>query len=59
MRLAGLLFMPAGWIIILATLALLPPGPAQGAFVLTGAGLEVVGLVIVARSYAVEQGEQK
>ena len=52
MRLAGLLLMPAGWIIVLAAFVLLPTGPWRVTFVLTGVGLETLGLIIVVRSHA-------
>ena len=51
MKLAGFLLLLAGWLLILATLALLGPVPARMAFVLAGVGIEVVGLVLVARAH--------
>ncbi len=59
MRLAGLLLMPSGWIIVLAALALLPPGGARVLFILAGMGVEMLGLVVVVRSHAVLSGDEK
>ena len=51
MKLAGFLLLPAGWLIVLAAIALLPTGPPQqGAFVLAGMIVELLGLAIVVRS---------
>ena len=45
MKLAGFLLLPAGWIIVLAAVALLPTGPPQqGAFVLAGVLVEPLGV---------------
>ena len=51
MKLAGLTLLLAGWALVLATLALLGPVPARTAFVLAGIGVEVVGMVLTARSH--------
>jgi hypothetical protein len=50
MKLAGLTLLLAGWALVLAALALLGPVPARTAFVLAGIGVEVVGMVLTARS---------
>ncbi|MGD0498849.1 MAG: hypothetical protein ABSC23_10490 [Bryobacteraceae bacterium] len=52
MRLAGFLLMPAGWIIVLAALALLPPGPFRVGFLLAGVSVETLGLIVAVRSHA-------
>ena len=52
MKLIGVLMMPAGWAIALGAVALLSPGMAQGAFLLAGGGVEVLGLTLLARSHA-------
>lgn len=51
MKLAGFLLALAGWILVLASLVLLPSLSSRTAFVLAGLGVEVVGLVLVARSH--------
>jgi hypothetical protein len=51
MKLAGFLLLLAGWVIVLAALALLKPVPFQAAFVLAGIGTELVGLVLAIRSH--------
>jgi hypothetical protein len=51
MKLAGFLLLLAGWALVLATFALLGPIPARVAFVLAGVGIEIVGLVLVARAH--------
>jgi hypothetical protein len=55
MRIAGFLFLPAGWFIVLSALMLLPPNPARAAFALAGMALEVAGFVILARGFAARQ----
>ncbi len=58
MRLVGFLLLPAGWIIVLAALALLSPGTARAVFLLAGGGVQVVGLVLVVRAHAL-RGERR
>jgi len=41
----------AGWMIVLAAVALLKPVALQAAFVLAGMGTQVVGLVLALRSH--------
>ncbi len=54
MKLAGFLLLPAGWIIVLAAVALLPTGPPQqGAFALAGVLVELLGLTLVVRSHLI------
>jgi hypothetical protein len=50
-RLAGFLLLPAGWLIVLTALALLPPAPARAAFALAGLGVQIVGLAVVIPSF--------
>jgi hypothetical protein len=54
MKLAGFLLLPAGWVIVLSAIALLPPGLARGAFLLAGLGVEALGLVLVVRAHMPE-----
>jgi hypothetical protein len=51
MKAAGFLLLPAGWVLVLAAIALLPSAGPRGAFLLAGAGVEVLGLVLAARSH--------
>lgn len=51
MRLAGFLLLLAGWVIVLAALALLKPVPLQAVFVLAGMGTELVGLGLAIHSH--------
>ena len=58
MRLTGFVLLLSGWIIVLAAVAILKPStPPQAAFVLAGAGVEALGLVLVVRSYRIPRGE--
>ena len=59
MKVAGFLFLLAGWVIVLAAVALLPSALPRAAFVLAGFGVEVVGLVFVVRSGLVARGESE
>ncbi len=54
--LGGLLLLPAGWIIVLAAVALLPSAPPRAAFVLAGIGVEMLGLAILIRSHRIPRG---
>lgn len=51
MKLAGFLLLAAGWVIVVAAVALLGPTPARAGFVLAGLGVEALGLVVVIRSH--------
>ena len=54
MKLAGFFLLPAGWIIVLTAVALLPVGPPQqGAFVFAGMLVELLGLTLVVRSHMI------
>ncbi len=57
MKLAGLLMLVAGWLLIVATVALLGVAPLRGGFVAAGAAVEILGLVLVVRSHLVLRGE--
>jgi hypothetical protein len=50
MKLGGFLFLLSGWAIVLAALRLLHGGAVPG-FVLAGLGVEILGLVLVARAH--------
>jgi len=51
MKVAGFLLLLAGWILVLAAIALLPAAGARSAFLLAGLGVEVLGLVLAVRSH--------
>jgi hypothetical protein len=51
LKAAGFLLLLAGWGLVLATLVLLGSAPARTAFVLAGIGVEIVGMVLVARAH--------
>ena len=59
MRLTGFLFLLAGWLIVLAAVALLAPAVPRAAFVLAGLGVEVLGLIFVVRSHLAVRGERE
>jgi hypothetical protein len=50
MRIAGFLFLPSGWLIVLFAIGLLS-NTAQIAFVTAGIVLELLGLALVLRSH--------
>lgn len=51
MKLAGLLLLASGWLIVLAAIALLPPGNARAIFVVAGFGVETLGLALTIRAH--------
>ncbi len=60
MKVAGFLLMPAGWIIALTAVAILPPGgAARAAFILAGISIEILGLVLVFRSHTAQAGGEQ
>lgn len=56
MKLAGFLLMIAGWIIVLAAIALFPAPTPRGVFAAAGIAIEIAGLVCAARSHAMRRG---
>jgi hypothetical protein len=58
MKLAGFLLLLAGGGLVLAAIALLPSPLPRTGFVFAGVGVEVLGLVLVARSHLPERGER-
>jgi hypothetical protein len=51
MKLAGFMLLPAGWLIVLTAIVLLPPGAARAAFLLAGLAIEALGLGLVVRAH--------
>ena len=59
MKVAGFLLLLAGWVLVLAAIALLSaPGP-RGAFLLAGLGVEILGLVLAARSHLTPKEDER
>jgi hypothetical protein len=58
MKLAGFLLLPAGWVIVLAAIALLPPGFVRGAFLAAGLAVEALGMGLVVYAHVPEPPEQ-
>ena len=50
MKLVGFLLLVSGWGIVVAALSLLH-GAAVSAFILAGLGIELLGIVVVARAH--------
>ncbi len=53
MKLAGFLLSFSGWIIVVGALALLPAVATRTAFVFSGIGVEILGLVFAFRSHLI------
>jgi len=53
MKLAGFLLLVAGWGLVLTALAILPSPAARTGFVLAGVAVEILGLVLAARSHRI------
>jgi hypothetical protein len=53
LKIAGFLLLLAGWLLVLAALAMLPEGVARNAFIAAGAGVEGLGLVLAGRGHRV------
>ena len=51
MKIAGFFLLPAGWILVLAAIALLPASIARTAFFTAGLAVEILGLVLFVRSH--------
>jgi hypothetical protein len=51
MKVAGFLLLLAGWVLVLAAIAMLAVAGPRVAFLLAGLGVEVLGLVLAARSH--------
>lgn len=59
MKLMGFLLLLCGWIIILATIALLPSSGSQVSFVLVALGVEALGLAFVFRAHLIPGKERR
>ena len=58
MKLAGFLLLLAGWALVLAAIALLPAAGTRSVFLLAGVGVQVLGLVLAARSHLAPKGDE-
>jgi hypothetical protein len=56
MRILGFILLVAGWVLVLSALVLLVQEAARGAFIVAGLDVEIVGLVLVARSHPKPRG---
>ena len=56
MKIAGFLLLVAGWLLVLAAVALLHSEVPRAAFVLAGVGVEVLALVLLFRTHMVRRG---
>ena len=51
MKIAGILLLPAGWMIVASAIVLLPSAAARMVFILAGAAVELLGLVLIFRAH--------
>lgn len=54
MKFTGFLLLLMGWFLVLAAIVLLPRQGARAAFMLAGIAVELLGLVLVTRTYMQE-----
>ena len=59
MKYAGLLVMPAGFILTLAALVLFPDPARRAVFVICGLAEEILGLVVAARGHMPARGARR
>ena len=58
MKIAGFFLLLAGGVLVLIAVALLALSLPRTGFVLAGVSVEVIGVVLVARSHLLEQGDK-
>lgn len=58
LRPAGFLLLVMGWLLVLSSIALLNRNGARAAFSLAGLAVEILGLVLVARSFIAPKAER-
>lgn len=56
MKMAGLLLLAAGWLLVLAAIVLLRAAAPRAVFVLAGVGVQVLALVLVFRAHRLPHG---
>jgi hypothetical protein len=59
MKLTGFLLLGAGWLIVLAAVAMLPTATSMAAFVLAGVAVEALGLALAFRSHMIWREEKE
>jgi len=59
MKIAGLLLLLAGWLLVVSALVLLRAAWPQALFVLAGVGVEVFALVLLFRSHVIPHGRHQ
>lgn len=59
MKYAGLLVMPAGFLLTIAALILFPASAQRTTFVLCGIAVEAMGLVVAVRGHMQIRGENR
>jgi hypothetical protein len=59
MKILGFLLLLSGWAIVAGAAGLLAPGIPRIVFLLSGVGVEVIGLVLFARSHPLLRGERE
>lgn len=58
MTVLGFIILVSGWLLVIATLTLLPAGMARGAFIVAALGVEALGLALVARGHLRRKADQ-
>jgi hypothetical protein len=53
----GFMLLLAGWMIVVAAVAMLPAGAVRSIFALAGTGVEILGLVLIIRAQPAARGE--
>ena len=59
MKLMGFLLLGAGWLIVLAAVAMLPTAASMAAFVLAGVAVEALGLALAFRAHMIWREEKQ
>jgi hypothetical protein len=59
MKYAGLVLMPAGFVLSIAAILLFPASPMRAVFVLCGLAVEAMGLVVAVRGHMQIRGENR
>ena len=55
----GFLLMLSGWLLVLASIALLPKPSARMAFIFAGIGVELLGMFVAARAHLTTREEMR
>jgi hypothetical protein len=58
MKVMSFLLLAAGWILVLASLVILPSPASRAAFVLAGLAVEALGLALAFRSHTIPREEK-